>query len=338
VQPVECILSCLDSSTSTLSREPSGNCPECREKFNRSELTFLGDAVDVDDAKEKSKAETKPKAKDSDIDINGFHLSTKDKFVTASGAGDRRMAYNPLDEKEKITQQANLHTLPPEFLASWNDGFNMIGTKMARLLEEVKGMIRKDNTSKAVVFSQYIGTLDMASQELAGRGIKFARVDAMMKQHQRADNIAAFANDPSTKVLLLSMKAGAAGLNLVVANYCFLMDPAMNSAAEEQAIDRIHRIGQTRKVTVKRFIIKDTIEERILENRRALAADRPTASTLIDGTASMEEDEAAYANDRKKRGQGRQEDASDMGKQKFQRLQHLEALFGCSATVKITGM
>lgn len=265
---------------------------------------------------------------------NGFHLCTKDKLVAASGAGDRRIAYSPLNENEKRAQRANLHTLPPEFLAAWNDGFNCIGTKVARLLEEIKGMLKKDSTAKAVVFSQYLGTLDLASEELVGRGIKFARVDAMMKQHQRADNIMSFTNDSSTKVLLLSMKAGAAGLNLVVANYCFLMDPALNSAAEEQAIDRLHRIGQSRPVIVKRLIIKDSIEERILENRRALAADRPTTSTLIDGTASMEEDEAAYKDDRKKRGRGRQEDMIDMDEQRFQRLQQLEALFGCSATIK----
>ncbi|KAL7541871.1 hypothetical protein ACHAXR_011300 [Thalassiosira sp. AJA248-18] len=330
----ECILSCLDSTSTT--REASGNCPECREKFNRSELTFLGDAVDANKQGTGLSDETnqKPKAKDTNVDINGFHLSTTDKLVAASGAAARRIAFSPLNEDEKRAQRANLHTLPPEFLTAWNVGYNQIGTKTARLLEEIKCMIKQDSTAKAVVFSQYLGTLNLASEELTRRGIKIARVDAMMKQHQRADNIISFTKDPSTKVLLLSMKAGAAGLNLVVANYCFLMDPTLNSAAEEQAIDRLHRIGQTRPVIVKRLIIKASVEERILENRRSLAADRPTASTLIDGTASMEEDEDAYKDDKKKRGRARQEDQRDLGEQTFQRLQLLEALFGCSATIK----
>lgn len=94
---------------------------------------------------------------------------------------------------------------------------------------------------------------------------------------------------------------------------------------------RIHRIGQTRPVFVKRLIIKDSIEERILENRRSLAADRPSASTQLDGTAGlMEEDDFSQS---KKR--GRHEDESSMVEQKFQRLRQLEALFGCSGTVKV---
>ena len=101
-------------------------------------------------------------------------------------------------------------------------------------------MILADNTSKAVVFTQYLGNLEVISEELASRGIKFARVDAMMKQHQRADNIMSFTDDPTTKVLLLSMKAGAAGLNLVVANHCFLLDPALNSGKRADPLVYLH--------------------------------------------------------------------------------------------------
>lgn len=127
-------------------------------------------------------------------------------------------------------------------------------------------MTQKDPTSKAVVFSQFLGTLNVIGEEMTIRGVAFARVDGMMKQHHRADAINSFTTDPKTKVLLLSMRgkkkcslvlrvvlvstrvpnislasfhtAGAAGLNLMAANYCFLMDPAPNSAVEEQAIDR----------------------------------------------------------------------------------------------------
>lgn len=204
----ECILSCLQSMSS--SREPIGTCPECREKIKKSELTFLGDAEDAGKKVARTEDEDqKPKAneaKESNVDINGFHLSTRDTFAAASGASDRRAVYEPLNDSEKRQQRAFCHTLPPEFLTAWNAGFTAIGTKVTKLLEEIKSMIQKDPTAKAVVFSQFLGTLDVAGQEMSVRGVNYARVDGMMKQHQRADAIHSFTNDPNTRVLLLSMR------------------------------------------------------------------------------------------------------------------------------------
>lgn len=129
------------------------------------------------------------------------------------------------------------------------------------------------------------------------------------------------------------------------------MDPAMNSAVEEQAIDRwvyfdrhlglsqkhpsifvrpsrIHRIGQTKQVFVKRLIIKDSIEERILETRRSLAADGPKTSTHLDGTGLLEEKGFLRP--------GRHEDHAYMGEKTFQRLRMLESLFGFSTNTNAT--
>jgi DNA repair protein RAD5 len=99
--------------------------------------------------------------------------------------------------------------------------------------------MRKANPkSKCVVFSQYEGVLDVASEELLGRGIAFARIDGNSKQYERADALLEFSSNPDTTVFLLTMRAGAVGLTLTSADHCFILDIAQNSAIEEQAIDR----------------------------------------------------------------------------------------------------
>jgi SNF2 family DNA or RNA helicase len=83
-----------------------------------------------------------------------------------------------------------------------------------------------------------------------------------------------FQNDPAVPVFLISLKAGGLGLNLTAAEYVFLLDPWWNPAVEAQAIDRAHRIGQTRTVVAYRLVARDTIEEKILqlqESKRSLA-------------------------------------------------------------------
>ena len=85
-----------------------------------------------------------------------------------------------------------------------------------------------------------------------------------------------FQSDPSVRVFLISLKAGGVGLNLTEADYVYLIDPWWNPAVEAQAIDRTHRIGQTKKVFAYRMICKDTIEEKVLqlqERKRKVAQD-----------------------------------------------------------------
>jgi SNF2 family DNA or RNA helicase len=84
-----------------------------------------------------------------------------------------------------------------------------------------------------------------------------------------------FQNDPDCGVFLVSLKAGGLGLNLTAAEYVFLLDPWWNPAAEAQAVDRAHRIGQTRPVFAYRLIARDTVEEKVIElqqSKRELAA------------------------------------------------------------------
>jgi superfamily II DNA or RNA helicase len=125
---------------------------------------------------------------------------------------------------------------------------------------------------KALVFSQWTSLLDLVEPELDKLGIKYVRLDGGTRD--RGAVVGTFQDDPKTSVMLLSLKAGGTGLNLTAADHVFLLDPWWNPAAEDQAADRAHRIGQERPVLVHRLVSEDTVEERILalqEQKRALA-------------------------------------------------------------------
>jgi DNA repair protein RAD16 len=86
-----------------------------------------------------------------------------------------------------------------------------------------------------------------------------------MSLSKRDEALRAFREDPSTRILLVSLKSGGVALNLTVSNYAFIMDPWWNPAAEMQAIDRTHRLGQQRTIKAVRFYGENTVEERILQ-------------------------------------------------------------------------
>lgn len=138
-------------------------------------------------------------------------------------------------------------------------------TKLEALVAEVDDMIAKDPTSKGIVFSQYTNMLHLVEWRLKKAGYRCAMLIGGMSMAARGNLLHAFNKDPDFKLILISLKAGGEGLNLQVANHVFLMDPWWNPAAELQAIQRAHRIGQHKDVRAVRFVCKDTIEERMLE-------------------------------------------------------------------------
>lgn len=115
---------------------------------------------------------------------------------------------------------------------------------------------------KCIVFSQWTSFLDLVEPELKARNIGFVRLDGSTEN--RGAVVEKFQAEDGPPVFLSSLKAGGTGLNLTAADHVFLLDPWWNPAAEDQAADRAHRIGQLRAVTVYRLIAKDTIEEGIL--------------------------------------------------------------------------
>ncbi|KAB2087838.1 hypothetical protein ES319_A04G132500v1 [Gossypium barbadense] len=133
-----------------------------------------------------------------------------------------------------------------------------------------------DGPMKAIIFSQWTGMLNLVEHSLRHHGISYRRLDGTMTLTARDRNVKDFNTDPEVTVMLMSLKAGNLGLNMVAACHVILLDLWWNPTTEDQAIDRAHRIGQTRPVTVTRITIKDTVEDRILslqdEKRKMVAS------------------------------------------------------------------
>lgn len=127
---------------------------------------------------------------------------------------------------------------------------------------------------KSVVFSGWTSHLNLIQYALENAGIKYTRLDGRMSRSQRSRALDKFRDDPSVVVILISISAGGLGLNLTHANKVYVMEPQYNPAAEEQAVDRVYRLGQKRVVEVHKLIMKDSFEEKMLalqEKKKKLA-------------------------------------------------------------------
>ena len=140
-----------------------------------------------------------------------------------------------------------------------------------------------DEGHKALVFSQFTSLLALVRQRLDAEGITYEYLDG---QHPRPPGAgrARSRTTPNCQLFLISLKAGGLGLNLTAADYVFLLDPWWNPAVEAQAIDRAHRIGQTRTVFAYRLIARDTVEEKVLELQQTK---RDLADAIIQADNSL---------------------------------------------------
>lgn len=138
-------------------------------------------------------------------------------------------------------------------------------TKIEALVEELSKLRREDKTIKSIVFSQFVNFLDLVYWRLSRAGFECIRLDGTMSPSQRDAAIHHFMTNPTVTVFLISLKAGGVALNLTEASRVFICDPWWNPAAELQAMDRIHRLGQRRPIRITRLIIENSIESRIVQ-------------------------------------------------------------------------
>jgi superfamily II DNA or RNA helicase len=152
--------------------------------------------------------------------------------------------------------------------------------KLDALLDQIGQVVEEDH--KVLVFSQFTSLLAIVRHRLDAHGITYEYLDG--KTRDREERVTRFQTDPNCKLFLISLKAGGLGLNLTAAEYVYLLDPWWNPAVEAQAIDRAHRIGQTRRVFAYRLIAKDTVEEKVLALQQTK---RDLADAIINADNSL---------------------------------------------------
>ncbi|CAA89964.2 ATP-dependent chromatin remodeller/ubiquitin-protein ligase E3 Rad8 [Schizosaccharomyces pombe] len=185
--------------------------------------------------------------------------------------------YKPFFVKNNGTQS----TLLVGEEVKWKYWNRLQSVKLNGLLGQLRQLTHSSEPEKVVIFSQFTTFLDIIADVLESEKMGYARFDGTMSQQMRSTALETFRNDPDVNVLIISLKAGGVGLNLTCANHVFIMDPWWSWSVEAQAIDRIHRLGQEKPVFVTRYIVRDTVEERMLKIQER--------KNFITGTLGMSE-------------------------------------------------
>jgi len=229
-----CVLEYMATSNSLAAASSNLTCPSCREAFSID----LQAQVDIED--------------DSSLCI-----------TSAARTGNSHSGLPSLKELKHVATGSILRRINlAEFATS---------SKIEALTRELVLMRQSSPGSKAIVFSQFVNMLDLirwrlhSDPYLEDIGLGCRALHGGMNVKARDSCLKDFRENNNVRVLLMSLKAGGVALNLTCANYIYLMDPWWNPAAEMQAVDRTHRLGQYRPIKAVRFIAEDTVEERILQ-------------------------------------------------------------------------
>lgn len=231
-----CVLEYMETCTGLSSGNEQTPCPSCRAPFS----------IDL----------SKTRTESNEDDPFGGGSKAKTERISAAGMPS-------LKDLSNVATGSILRRIDLTHFAT--------STKIEALAEELVKMRQNSPGSKAIVFSQFVNMLDLIRWRLhsdpclADMGLGVKALHGGMNVKARDESLRAFREDGNTRVLLMSLKAGGVALNLTVANHIYLMDPWWNPAAEMQAIDRTHRLGQYRPIRAIRFIAEDTVEERILQ-------------------------------------------------------------------------
>ena len=203
---------------------------------------------------------------DQRVLYNRFLQEGRERYFQIKNKNKNKNGENPVSRFEVLSSLLRMRQVccDPALLP---DGGNIRSAKMELLRELLLETI--DSGHKVLLFSQFTSLLSIARSWLDSEGIRYEYLDGSTKD--RMERVDAFNNTPEIPLFLLSLKAGGLGLNLTSADTVILYDPWWNPAAEAQAADRTHRIGQTRSVNIIKLLVKDSVEEKVLELQRRKA-------------------------------------------------------------------
>ena len=194
-----------------------------------------------------------------------------------AGLSEEELQASGLHVLQGLTKLRQIYNSPA--LLSDDEFYGDQSAKLDELMAQINNL---KEAHKILVFSQFVGMLDLIKKRLDDHKIRYAYLTGQTKK--REEQVEIFQTDETVRVFLISLKAGGTGLNLTRAEYVFLVDPWWNPAVENQAIDRAHRIGQTNKVVAVRLITPGTIEEKIMELQQRK---RQLADELVHTDNSM---------------------------------------------------
>lgn len=205
----------------------------------------------------------------------------KDKGKKKKGKGKKKTSLKTLAQLKKESS-GSVHARR-KYLERLADDWETSG-KIEKVMEILQATRDRNEGEKTIIFSQFTSLLDLLEVPVFRKGWDYKRYDGSMSSNARNEAVIEFSDKPNCTIMLVSLKAGNAGLNLVAASQVIIFDPFWNPYIEEQAIDRAHRIGQMRPVQVHKILVPNTVEDRIVklqEKKRALI------EGALDETASQ---------------------------------------------------
>lgn len=255
-------------------------CPNCRAKIDTKKITnhatfkkvHFPDPSDESEPLEPEKPVEEPK-EESDSDTDSDYDGDLSQFIVKDDDYDyskkKGKSKKPSKGKKKTLAELKKESMrnqkaKQKYLRRLEKTW-VSSAKIDKAMEILQEIQDRDDGQKTIIFSQFTSLLDLLEVPIDRRGWGYRRYDGSMKPQDRNAAVLDFTDDPDCKIMLVSLKAGNSGLNLVAASQVIIFDPFWNPYIEEQAIDRAHRIGQQREVQIHRILVEKTVEDRILE-------------------------------------------------------------------------